>query len=209
MLDNSLSPPKKPERSEAGRVRRAVGRPRRRLLQQPQVPHRTEGRAAAGKPALVEVGGLHDLALGDGAPRAHLLVRRELVSDRPERAGAVAPRPPWPSASRSSPAAGSSTISCAASSPATRTVLAGAMLALVMASAWALFHVFGARAAFVHVGAMIGTMMVGNVFFHIIPGQKTDGRRHPCGPRARPDAGGRSASSDRCTTPTSRCPCCS
>jgi uncharacterized membrane protein len=51
-------------------------------------------------------------------------------------------------------------------------VLAGAMLALVMASAWALFHVFGARAAFVHVGAMIGTMMVANVFFHIIPGQK-------------------------------------
>ena len=51
-------------------------------------------------------------------------------------------------------------------------VLAGAMLALVMAAAWALFHVFGARAAFVHVGAMIGTMMVANVFFHIIPGQK-------------------------------------
>ena len=54
----------------------------------------------------------------------------------------------------------------------TRTLLAGAMLALVMAAAWALFHVFGARAAFVHVGAMIGTMMVANVFFHIIPGQK-------------------------------------
>jgi uncharacterized membrane protein len=51
-------------------------------------------------------------------------------------------------------------------------VLAGAMLLLVMAAAWALFHVFGARAAFVHVGAMIGTMMVANVFFHIIPGQK-------------------------------------
>jgi len=51
-------------------------------------------------------------------------------------------------------------------------VLAGAMLTLVMVAAWALFHVFGARAAFVHVGAMIGTMMVANVFFHIIPGQK-------------------------------------
>jgi uncharacterized membrane protein len=46
------------------------------------------------------------------------------------------------------------------------------MLLLVMAAAWALFHVFGARAAFVHVGAMIGTMMAGNVLFHIIPGQK-------------------------------------
>ncbi len=51
-------------------------------------------------------------------------------------------------------------------------VLAGAVLALVMVAAWALFQVFGARAAFVHVGAMIGTMMVANVFFHIIPGQK-------------------------------------
>jgi len=51
-------------------------------------------------------------------------------------------------------------------------LLAGVMLALVMVSAWALFHVFGARAAFVNVGAMIGTMMVANVFFHIIPGQK-------------------------------------
>jgi uncharacterized membrane protein len=46
------------------------------------------------------------------------------------------------------------------------------MLVLVMAAAWGLFHVFGARAAFLHVGAMIGTMMVANVFFHIIPGQK-------------------------------------
>jgi uncharacterized membrane protein len=51
-------------------------------------------------------------------------------------------------------------------------VLAVVMLALVMGAAWGLFHVFGARAAFVHVGAMIGTMMVANVFFHIIPGQK-------------------------------------
>ena len=37
---------------------------------------------------------------------------------------------------------------------------------------WGLFHVFGARAAFIHVGAIIGTMMVWNVFFVIIPGQK-------------------------------------
>jgi uncharacterized membrane protein len=51
-------------------------------------------------------------------------------------------------------------------------VLAAAMFALVIGASWALFHVFGARAAYVHVGAMIGTMMVANVFFHIIPGQK-------------------------------------
>ena len=51
-------------------------------------------------------------------------------------------------------------------------LLAAAMLVLVVAVSWALFSVFGARAAFVHVGAVIGTMMVANVFFHIIPGQK-------------------------------------
>ena len=37
---------------------------------------------------------------------------------------------------------------------------------------WALFHVFGARAAYIHVGAIIGTIMVWNVFFLIIPGQR-------------------------------------
>jgi uncharacterized membrane protein len=51
-------------------------------------------------------------------------------------------------------------------------LLAFAVLLLVMGAAWALFHVFGARAAYVHVGAVIGTIMVGNVFFRIIPGQK-------------------------------------
>ena len=51
-------------------------------------------------------------------------------------------------------------------------LLAALMLALIVAASWGLFQVFGARAAYVHVGAMIGTMMVANVFFHIIPGQK-------------------------------------
>jgi uncharacterized membrane protein len=51
-------------------------------------------------------------------------------------------------------------------------LLAALLFAFVMGSAWALFHLFSARAAYLHVGAMIGTMMVGNVFFHIIPGQK-------------------------------------
>ena len=37
---------------------------------------------------------------------------------------------------------------------------------------WGLFHVFGARAAYIHVGAIIGTIMVWNVFFIIIPGQR-------------------------------------
>ena len=51
-------------------------------------------------------------------------------------------------------------------------LLAALIFAFVMACAWALFHLFSARAAFIHVGAMIGTMMVANVYFHIIPGQK-------------------------------------
>jgi uncharacterized membrane protein len=37
---------------------------------------------------------------------------------------------------------------------------------------WGFFHVFGPRAAFIHVGAIVGTIMVWNVFFHIIPGQR-------------------------------------
>ena len=37
---------------------------------------------------------------------------------------------------------------------------------------WALFHVFGGRAAYIHVGAIIGTIMVANVAHVIIPGQR-------------------------------------
>ncbi len=42
----------------------------------------------------------------------------------------------------------------------------------IMLCDWLLFQVFSARAAYIHVGAIMGTMMVANVFFHIIPGQK-------------------------------------
>ncbi|MBI3373897.1 MAG: urate hydroxylase PuuD [Betaproteobacteria bacterium] len=45
------------------------------------------------------------------------------------------------------------------------------MYALLVAAAWGYGQVFGARAAYVHAGALIGTIMVWNVFFHIIPGQ--------------------------------------
>ncbi|MGB8437381.1 MAG: urate hydroxylase PuuD [Burkholderiales bacterium] len=43
---------------------------------------------------------------------------------------------------------------------------------LVVAAAWGYGQVFSPRAAYVHVGALIGTIMVWNVFFQIIPGQK-------------------------------------
>ena len=50
--------------------------------------------------------------------------------------------------------------------------LAAALFVFVSGCAWAIFQLFSARAAFVHVGAMLGTIMAANVFFHIIPGQK-------------------------------------
>ena len=52
------------------------------------------------------------------------------------------------------------------------TLLAGAVFVFVVAVAWALFQVFSARAAYLHVGAMLGTLMVANVVMVIIPGQR-------------------------------------
>jgi uncharacterized membrane protein len=43
---------------------------------------------------------------------------------------------------------------------------------LVAIAAWLLLQVFNGRAAFLHIGAMIGTIMAANVFFVIIPSQK-------------------------------------
>jgi uncharacterized membrane protein len=43
---------------------------------------------------------------------------------------------------------------------------------LVVAIAYGLTHIFGGRAAFIHVGAMLATIMAWNVFFRIIPAQK-------------------------------------
>lgn len=53
------------------------------------------------------------------------------------------------------------------------TLLAVIIFIFVMLSDWALFQLFSARAAYLHVGAMMGSIMVANVFFHIIPGQKS------------------------------------
>ena len=47
-----------------------------------------------------------------------------------------------------------------------------ALLVMVTLAAWGLSHVFSGRGAFIHYGAMLGTLMVGNVFFVIIPGQR-------------------------------------
>jgi uncharacterized membrane protein len=45
-------------------------------------------------------------------------------------------------------------------------------LALIMAIAFALTRVFSGRAAFLHVGAMLGTLMAGNVAMLIMPSQR-------------------------------------
>lgn len=46
------------------------------------------------------------------------------------------------------------------------------MYGLIVAAAYMLTHFLSGRAAYIHVGAMIGTMMVGNVLMMIIPGQR-------------------------------------
>jgi uncharacterized membrane protein len=48
-------------------------------------------------------------------------------------------------------------------------VLAAVLLALITVAAWGSGQLFSARAMYLQIGAMLGTMMVGNVFFVIIP----------------------------------------
>ena len=55
---------------------------------------------------------------------------------------------------------------------ANETWLAASLFLFVIALDWGLFQLFSARAAFLHVGAVLGTIMAANVFFAIIPGQK-------------------------------------
>ena len=47
--------------------------------------------------------------------------------------------------------------------------LGGVLLALVTLAAWGISHLFSGRAEYIQIGAMLGTMMAGNVFFVIIP----------------------------------------
>jgi uncharacterized membrane protein len=51
-------------------------------------------------------------------------------------------------------------------------LLAGLLLAFLVASSYGLFQLLPPRAAYLHMGAMVGTWMAANVFFVIIPGQK-------------------------------------
>ncbi len=51
-------------------------------------------------------------------------------------------------------------------------VLGGLLFLFCTAAAWGLCQIFSGRGAFLHFGAMLGTIMVLNVYFTIIPGQK-------------------------------------
>lgn len=46
------------------------------------------------------------------------------------------------------------------------------LFVLVVAAAWGFTHVFSGRGSYIHVGALIGTIMVGNVFRIIMPAQR-------------------------------------
>ena len=52
------------------------------------------------------------------------------------------------------------------------TLFISVCIILLTALAYFLTHIFNSRAAFIHFGSIIGTIMVGNVFFNIIPAQK-------------------------------------
>jgi uncharacterized membrane protein len=50
--------------------------------------------------------------------------------------------------------------------------LAAVLTLLLVGAAYGLCHVFSGRGAYIHFGALLGTIMVANVFFVIIPGQR-------------------------------------
>jgi uncharacterized membrane protein len=51
-------------------------------------------------------------------------------------------------------------------------LFAGVLLVLAALLAWGLCQLFGGRGAYIHFGAVLGTIMAANVFFVIIPGQR-------------------------------------
>ncbi len=52
-------------------------------------------------------------------------------------------------------------------------IVGGCVFVLIVIASWASCELFAGRAAFLLVGAMVATTMSGNVFFWIIPGQRT------------------------------------
>ena len=52
------------------------------------------------------------------------------------------------------------------------TVFAVFSLLMIAVLAWGLMHVFSGRAAYIHLGALLGTIMTANVWFRILPSQR-------------------------------------
>ncbi len=61
---------------------------------------------------------------------------------------------------------------CRSSLSARPTILAASIAALIAGEAWALCHLFSGRGAYMVFGSSVGTLMVANVLFVIIPGQR-------------------------------------
>ena len=161
-LDNHLEPAKDRDRPR----RRNVGDPRRRLLPDREVPGCA--REASRPVALVQVGGLLDVDLRlhalrrplllPGAHDAHRSVGRAPVDGGGSR---LEHRFARCALARVRPAL-SHALSDRAYSPLV-------IVAAVAATSFGVTHLFAARAAYLQVGAMLGTIMVANVFFVIIP----------------------------------------
>jgi uncharacterized membrane protein len=61
--------------------------------------------------------------------------------------------------------------------------------AILCGAVWSATHLLSGRAAYIHVGAMIGTWMSGNVFFHIMPSQRELIRATNAGEKQNPEVG--------------------
>ena len=68
-------------------------------------------------------------------------------------------------------------------------VLSGVLFLVLVFAAWSLCQLFGGRGAFIHYGALIGTIMVANVAHIIIPGQRRMVRALEAGEPVNPDDG--------------------
>jgi uncharacterized membrane protein len=127
---------------------------------------------AARDAALVQVGGVLDVAVGRLPARTRLLPRRRGLPDRPDgrrpvEAAAIA-------IGIAFLAGGWLVYDLMCRSPLGRNEpwLAAAMLALCTLAAYALTHLYSGRGAFIHFGAMLGTIMAANVLMVIMPGQR-------------------------------------
>ena len=168
-LDNHLAPPadeRDAARGVGGEVWEIHGGGFYRIEKFKVAP-----RDAARPALLVQVGGVHDLALRLRAARSSSTTRTPRPSWSTSRSPtSTTDRGDRCSRSPGSCSPGSSTTPlCRAARHATTSALAVVVAAFVVLAAWASSELFAPRAAYIEVGAMLGTIMAANVFFVIIP----------------------------------------